>query len=84
MKTLGNFLLVKEMITELVVCQIVLKENYKIIAIDLIKQLALDSDPRAIQQNKFITNLDRSGNAKKFFIIEGVKETVLDFSLETV
>ena len=29
------------------------KENYKIIAIDLSKQQALDADPREIQQIKF-------------------------------
>ena len=33
-------------------------ENYKIIAIDLSKQQALDADPRAIQQINFTGNLD--------------------------
>ena len=60
------------------------KENYKMIAIDLSKQQALDADPRAIQQMNFTANLDRAGNTTMFFIIEQAKETVLDFSQETV
>ena len=56
------------------------KENYKMIAIDLSKQQAFDADPRAIKQINFTANLDRAGNTKMFFIIEEVKETVLDFS----
>ena len=60
------------------------KENYKLIAIDLRKQQALDADPRAIQQNNFRANLDRDGNTTMFFIIEQEKETVLDFSQGTV
>ena len=54
------------------------------IAIDLRKQLALDADPRAIQQSNFTANLDRTGNTTVFFIIEEAKETVLDFSQGTV
>ena len=60
------------------------KENYKMIAIDLSKQQALDADPRAIQQINFTANLDRAGNTTMFFIIEEAKETVLDFSQRTV
>ena len=48
------------------------------------KQQALDSDPRAIQQINFTANLDRAGNTTMLFIIEEAKETVLDFSQETV
>ena len=59
------------------------KENYKMIAIDLSKQQALDADPRAIQQINFTANLDRAGNTTMFFIIEEAKETVLDFSQGT-
>ena len=44
------------------------KENYKMIAIDLSKQQALDVNPRAIQQINFTA----------------AKETVLDFSQGTV
>ena len=54
------------------------------IAIDLSKQLALDADPRAIQQSNFTANLDRTGNTTVFFITEEAKETVLDFSQGTV
>ena len=60
------------------------KENYKLIAVDLSKQQALDADPRAIQQINFTANLDRAGNTTMFFIIEEAKETVLDFSQGTV
>ena len=60
------------------------KENYKMIAIDLSKQQALDADPRAIQQINFTANLDRDGNTTMFFIIEEAKETALDFSQGTV
>ena len=38
------------------------KNHYKMIAIDLSKQKALDADPRAIQQINFTANLDRVGN----------------------
>ena len=59
------------------------KNHYKMIAIDLSKQQALDADPRAIQQINFTVNLDRAGNTTMFFIIEEAKETVLDFSQGT-
>ena len=60
------------------------KENYKMIAIDLSKQQALDADPRAIQQINFTADLDRAGNTTMFFTIEEAKENVLDFSQGTV
>ena len=60
------------------------KDHYKMIAIDLSKQQALDADPRAIQQINFTANLDRDGNTTMFFIIEEAKGTVLDFSQGTV
>ena len=60
------------------------KENYKMIAVDLSKQQALDADPRAIQQINFTANLDKAGNTTMFFIIEKAKETVLGFSQGTV
>ena len=53
------------------------------IAIDLSKQQALDADLRAIQQINFTANLDRTGNATMFFIIEEAKETVLASSQGT-
>ena len=60
------------------------KENYKLIAIYLSKQQALDADPRAIQKINFTANLDRDGNTTMFFITEQAKETVFDFSQGTV
>ena len=60
------------------------KNYYKIIAIDLSKQQALDADPKAIQQINFTANLDRAGNTRFYFILEEAKETVLDFSQGTV
>ena len=55
------------------------KDRYKMIAIELSKQRALDTDPRAIQQINYTGNLDRAENAA----IEA-KESVLDFSQGTV
>ena len=60
------------------------KKYYKMIAIDLSKQQALDADPKAIQQINFIANLDRAGYTRIYFILEEAKETVLDFSQGTV
>ena len=57
---------------------------YKIIAIFLSKQQELDADGKAIQQINFIGNLHRGVGATVFFIIEEAKETILDFSQETV
>ena len=59
-------------------------DTYKMIAVDLSKQQALDSDPRAIQQINFTANLDRAGNTRSYFILEEAKETILDFSQGTV
>ena len=61
-----------------------IKDYYKMIAIDLSKQQALDADPRAIQQINFTANLDRAGNTRFYFILEEAKETILDFSHGTV
>ena len=59
-------------------------DTYKMIAVDLSKQQALDADPRAIQQINFTANLDRAGNTRVYFILEEAKETILDFSQGTV
>ena len=63
--------------------------NYdKMIAIDLSKQQALDSDLKAVQQINFTGNLSRGRNINDittmFFITEEEKETILDFSRGTV
>ena len=59
-------------------------DTYKMIAVDLSKQQALDVDPRAIQQINFTANLERAGNTRVYFILEEAKETILDFSQGTV
>ena len=59
-------------------------DTYKMIAVDLSKQQALDADPRAIQQINFTANIDRAGNTRVYFILEEAKETILDFSQGTV
>ena len=56
------------------------KKYYKMIAIDLSKKQALDADPKAIQQIKFTANLDRAGQTRIYFILEEVKENILEFS----
>ena len=55
-------------------------DTYKMIAVDLSKQQALDADPGAIQQINFYANLDRVGNTRVYFIFEEAKKTILDFS----
>ena len=60
------------------------KNYYKMIAVDLSKQQALDADPKAIQQINFTANLDRAGNTRFYFILEEAKETVFEFSQGTV
>ena len=42
------------------------KNHYKMIAVDLSKQQALDADPKAIQQINFTAKLDRDGNSISF------------------
>ena len=59
-------------------------DTYKMIAVDLSKQQALDSDPRAIQQINFTTSLDTAGNTRVYFIFEEAKETILVVSQGTV
>ena len=59
-------------------------KKYKMIAIDLSKQQALDVDPKAIQQINFTANLNREGNTRFYFILEEAKESVFEFSQGTV
>ena len=58
------------------------KKYYKMIAIDLSKQQAIDADPKAIQH--FTANLNRAGNRRFYFTLEEAKETVFEFSQGTV
>ena len=46
------------------------KKYYKMIAIDLSKQQALDAGPGAIQQINFTANSDRAGNAKSISFLK--------------
>ena len=49
---------------------------YRMIAVDLSKQQALDADPRA--------NLDRADNTRIYLILEEARETILNFAQGTV
>ena len=60
------------------------KNYYKMIAIDLSKQQALDADPRAVQQINFTVNLDKAGNTRIYFILEEAEKTIFEFSQGTV
>ena len=57
---------------------------YKFVAIDLSKQQKFYADPKAIQQISFTGSLDRAEGWTMFFVNEEARETVLDFSKETV
>ena len=54
------------------------------IAIGFSKQQKLDTDPKAMHQINFTTNIDREGNRTMFFFIKEARETILDFSHGTV
>ena len=60
------------------------RDNYKMIAVDLSRQQALDADPRAIQQINFPVNLDSAGDTRVYFILEESRETKLNFAQGTV
>ena len=49
------------------------KKDHKMIAIDSSKQQALDADPKALQQVRFIGRLENQ-SSKIFFIIEEAKK----------
>ena len=59
------------------------KDNYRLIAVDLSKQNALDADPRAIQQIIFTGKIKATianTRAMIYYILEKSKETILEFS----
>ena len=60
------------------------KDYYKMVAVDLSKQRAINFDQKSIQQINSTANLGRVGNTRIYFILEEAKETVLDFSQGTV
>ena len=55
------------------------KEHYKLIAIDLSKQIELKKNKDIKQQINFIGNLERDDGAIMFFIIEKSEETIIEF-----
>ena len=61
------------------------KDNYKLIAVDLSKQKALDADPRAIQQIVFQGVVEGAAGTKirLYTILEKSKETILEFAKGT-
>ena len=61
------------------------KDNYRLIAIDLSKEKALDVDPRAIQQIVFqrVVGGDDNTKIRLYTILEKSKETMLEFSKGT-
>ena len=61
------------------------KDNYRLIAVDLSKQKALDADPRAIQQIVFqgVVGGDDNTKIRLYTILEQSKETVLEFYKRT-
>ena len=60
------------------------KNHYKMIAVGLSKQRALDADLKSIQQINFTANLDTPVRTRIYFILEEAKETVFEFSQGTV
>ena len=60
-------------------------ENYRLIAVDLSKQKALDADPRAIQQIVFQGVVGGENNTKfgHYTIFEKSKETIIEFAKGT-
>ena len=61
------------------------KDNYRLIAVDLSKQKALDADLRAIQQIVFleVVKVDAGTKIRLYTILEQSKETMLEFSKGT-
>ena len=61
------------------------KDNYRLIAVDLIKQKALDADPRTIQQIVFQEVVGGANDTKirLYTILDKSKETILKFAKGT-
>ena len=58
------------------------KDDFRLIAVNLSKQKALDADSRAIQQIIFTGQVDDEA-LKVFYILEKSKETLLEFAKGT-
>ena len=62
------------------------EKNYKLIAVDLSKQKALDADSRAVQQFIFTGKTkatEENARVIIYYILEKSKETMLEFSKGT-
>ena len=59
------------------------KVSYKLIAVDLSKQEALDADPEAVQKISFTRNPNDT-NVNIIFTAEEAKETILYLSLKVL
>ena len=57
------------------------RKNYEIIAADLNKQVALDRDPKAIQQIIFTGKTDNT--IRVYYVLEQSKEKILEFAKGT-
>ena len=65
---------------------LILKKNYRLIAVDLSKQKVLDADFRAIQQIIFTGKIKPTEENTKviiYYVLEKSKETILEFSKGT-
>ena len=65
---------------------LILKKKYRLIAADLSKQKALDTDSRAIQHIIFtgkIKSTEENTRVIIYYILEQSKETMLEFSKGT-
>ena len=60
------------------------KKHYKMIAIYLSKQQALNADPQAIQQVNFIGNVSDNNNILISSFLKKQKKQFLNFSQETI
>ena len=88
MKIWGRLLLVKETIVQLMSTSYsYFKENYKLIAMELGKKQALNTNPKERQQIDFNGNLYWDWNTTMLLVIEEMKETwdfeILRLSKET-
>ena len=62
------------------------EKNYRLIAVDLSKQKALDADSRVIQQIIFTGKITATQNNARviiYYILEQSKETISEFSIGT-
>ena len=65
---------------------LILKKSYRLIAVDLNEQKALDADSRAIQQIIFtgkIKATEANTRVIIYYILEQSKETILEFAKGT-